>query len=73
MNVWDLHCDTLSALRRAEQAGRPLSFVRNDLHIDLEKLEAGDYMLQCFAAFVDLGSGRTLWSPPWRRSTFSSG
>ena len=57
MNVWDLHCDTLSALRRAEQAGRPLSFVRNDLHIDLEKLEAGDYMLQCFAAFVDLGSG----------------
>ena len=45
MNVWDLHCDTLSALRRAEQAGRPLSFVRNDLHIDLEKLEAGDYML----------------------------
>ena len=57
MKVWDLHCDTLSELRRAEQAGRPLSFARSGLHIDLEKLEAGDYLLQCFAAFVDLGSG----------------
>ena len=57
MKVFDLHCDTLSEMRRAEQAGRPLSFARSGLHIDLEKLEAGDYMLQCFAAFVDLGSG----------------
>ena len=57
MKVFDLHCDTLSALRRAEGEGRPLSFVHNDLHIDLEKLEAGGYMLQCFAAFVDLGGG----------------
>ena len=73
MKVWDLHCDTLSELRRAEQAGRPLSFARSGLHIDLEKLEAGDYLLQCFAAFVDLGSGRTRWSLPWRRSTCSSG
>ena len=57
MKVFDLHCDTLSEMRRAEQAGRPLGFARSGLHIDLEKLEAGDYMLQCFAAFVDLGSG----------------
>ncbi len=57
MKVCDLHCDTLSALRRAGQAGRPLSFVHSGLHIDLARLEAGDYMLQCFAAFVDLGSG----------------
>ena len=57
MKVWDLHCDTLSVLRRAEKAGRPVSFEQNDLHIDLARLEAGDYMLQCFAAFVNLGSG----------------
>ena len=56
MKVWDLHCDTLSELRHAQQAGRPLSFARNGLHIDLAKLEAGDYMLQCFAAFVNLGA-----------------
>ncbi len=36
MKVWDLHCDTLSELRKAEHAGRPKSFAQNDLHIDLE-------------------------------------
>ena len=55
MKVWDLHCDTLYELRRAEKAGQPKSFAHNDLHIDLEKLQKGDYMLQCFAAFVNLG------------------
>ena len=55
MKVWDLHCDTLSELRKAEKAGQPKSFAHNDLHIDLEKLQQGDYMLQCFAAFVNLG------------------
>lgn len=54
MKVWDLHCDTLSELRRAEKAGAPKSFLHNDLHIDLEKLRQGDYLLQCFAAYVDL-------------------
>ena len=37
MKAFDLHCDTLSALRRAEGEGRPLSFVHNDLHIDLDE------------------------------------
>ena len=42
-------------LRKAEHEGRPKSFAQNDLHIDLEKLQKGDYLLQCFAAFVKLG------------------
>ena len=54
MKVFDLHCDTLSELRYAEKAGAPKSFAQNDLHIDLQKLKKGDYMLQCFAAFVNL-------------------
>ena len=54
MKVWDLHGDTLYELRRAEKAGAPKSFLHNDLHIDLEKLQQGDYLLQCFAAYVDL-------------------
>ena len=54
MKVFDLHCDTLSELRHAQQRGEAMSFARNGLHIDLEKLEQGDYMLQCFAAFVNL-------------------
>lgn len=54
MKVWDLHCDTLSELRYAEQAGSPRSFAHNDLMIDLERMERGDYLLQCFACFVEL-------------------
>ena len=54
MKVFDLHCDTLSELRYAEEAGQPKSFAENDLQIDLIKLQKGDYMLQCFAAFVNL-------------------
>lgn len=54
MKVFDLHCDTLSELRYAERRGEAKSFATNDLHIDLEKLHKGDYMLQCFAAFVNL-------------------
>lgn len=55
MKVWDLHCDTLSVLRRAEKNGESVSFEHNNGHIDLERLEKGDYMLQYFAAFVNLG------------------
>ena len=57
MKVWDLHCDTLSELRRAEKAGAPKSFLHNDLHIDLEKLQQGDYLLQCFAAYLQAAHG----------------
>lgn len=56
MKVIDLHCDTLNELRQAIRAGKPKDFDKNDLHIDLEKLEKGDYMLQCLAAFINLGN-----------------
>ena len=55
MKVWDLHCDTLSELRYAERAGKPKSFAKSDLAIDLEKLKKGDYYLQCLGAFINLG------------------
>ena len=55
MKVWDLHCDTLSELRYAENDGRSLSFANNDLQMDLERMKQGDYLLQCFACFVNLG------------------
>ncbi|MBQ7860102.1 MAG: dipeptidase [Faecalibacterium sp.] len=54
MKVWDLHCDTLSELRYAENAGAPISFEHNDLQLDLTRLQKGDYMLQCMAAFINL-------------------
>ena len=55
MKVFDLHCDTLSELRYAKNDKRELSFARNQLQVDLERLKKGDYFLQCFACFVNLG------------------
>ena len=53
MKVWDLHCDTLCRMRYAQMAGNPVDFASNDtLHISLERLEQGDYLLQCLAAFI---------------------
>jgi len=54
MKVIDLHCDTLMALNKSRRLKADKKFNQNDLHIDLEKLKKGDYMLQCFAAFVDV-------------------
>ena len=53
MKTVDLHCDTLMALNKARQKNIDKNFGENDLHVDLLKLKKGDYLLQCFAAFVD--------------------
>lgn len=55
MKIVDFHCDTLSALRMAARKGETKALDSNDLHIDLDKLEKGGSLLQCFAAFVFLG------------------
>lgn len=54
MNYIDLHCDTLSRLRDAKRRGEPKTLLKNDLHVDLDRLRQGGCLLQCFAAFVDL-------------------
>ena len=48
------HCDTLYALLEADKNGSPARFDKNGLMIDLERLRSGNYLLQCFACFVDL-------------------
>ena len=58
MKAVDMHCDTISALLRKKQYGNPYSLAKNDLHVDLEKMRAGDYLLQNFAMFIYTGSGR---------------
>jgi membrane dipeptidase len=55
MKVVDMHCDTISGLWRSRQQGTVKSLRRNDMHLDLEKLQKGDYLLQNFAMFVFLG------------------
>ena len=55
MKVVDMHCDTIGELWKAEKAGKPISLRSNSLHIDLEKMQKGDYLLQNYAMFVFLG------------------
>lgn len=47
--VADMHCDTELGLLYGGK-----SLFSNDLHIDLNKMKAGGYLLQCFASWVDL-------------------
>ena len=47
MKVLDMHCDTISALMGTDDNLR-----KSNNMIDLEKLQKGDYLLQCFAMFV---------------------
>ena len=57
MKVWDLHCDTLyRLLGREDTAGEPAveAFAKDGGMLDLAKMRAGNYLLQCFACFVGL-------------------
>ena len=51
--IIDLHCDTIMALY--QEKDKELS--KNDLQIDLEKLNKGNYLAQVFAMFVFLKAG----------------
>ncbi|GFI41185.1 dipeptidase [Thomasclavelia cocleata] len=50
MKVVDMHCDTI--LRLYDEGG---DLLENEFNIDLRKMVKGDYLLQNFAMFVNLG------------------
>lgn len=54
MNVVDMHCDTISGLWRQRREGKHPSLRSNQMHMDLERMQKGDYLLQNFAMFVML-------------------
>ncbi|BCJ93726.1 peptidase [Anaerocolumna cellulosilytica] len=54
MKVADMHCDTITALYNTVVKGEISNLNRNTYHIDIEKMQKGDYLLQNFAIFVDL-------------------
>lgn len=56
MKVVDMHCDTISEILYDHKKEQPegICLKKNKLHIDLEKMKKGDYLLQNFALFVDL-------------------
>lgn len=53
MNIIDMHCDTISAIRHIRKDGF-CTLRSNSLQIDLEKMKQGGYLLQNFALFVNL-------------------
>lgn len=55
MKVADMHCDTISELFHARERGEQVSILENHLHMDLKRMQKGDYFLQNFAMFVHLG------------------
>ena len=57
MKAIDMHCDTIGSLYGKQKKGQTASMQDPDTHINLEKLMAGDYLLQNFALFVFLGDG----------------
>lgn len=52
MKVADLHCDTISELLRKQRAGVKETLYENTLHMDLLRMQQGEYLLQNFAMFV---------------------
>ena len=61
MRVVDMHCDTISALLGRRRAGLGGSLKENDCHINLGRMREGDYLLQNFALFVELGECADAW------------
>ena len=53
MKVYDLHCDTISAIYEGRKEGKELTLASSSLQVDLEKMKKGDYQLQTFAIFLD--------------------
>lgn len=56
MKVADMHCDTISEILYSKERGdKPvIQLKENNLHLDLKKMLAGDYLVQNFAMYVNL-------------------
>ena len=54
MKVVDMHCDTIARIYEIRNQGEETGMGKNNLHLDLEKMQKGDYGLQNFALFVSL-------------------
>jgi len=64
MRVADMHCDTLSEIFWKRREGKDCGILKNDFHIDLEKMEKGGYLIQNFAVFAHLESLKGVMSLP---------
>ena len=53
MKVVDMHCDTIGAISGKRSKGIVCNLRKNDLHLDINKMEQGNYLMQNFAMFID--------------------
>ena len=53
----DMHCDTITRLRRRRLGGENIRLRDSDMMVSLEKMRQGNYLLQNFAMFVYLEEG----------------
>ena len=49
MKVADMHGDTVYELLKRRRMGETISLLKNNLHMDLQKMKQADYLLQNFA------------------------
>lgn len=61
MRIVDMHCDTISVLLRKRRGKEAASLRENNCHIDIQKMRKGNYLLQNFALFVNLGECSDAW------------
>ncbi|HEX3078747.1 MAG TPA: dipeptidase, partial [Lachnospiraceae bacterium] len=61
MKVVDMHCDTISELYSLKRRNEPGSLQMNSLHLDLEKMRKGGYLLQNFAIFLSMNDHENLF------------
>ena len=54
MQVVDMHCDTIMRIVETRDAKKQASLDKNEFNIDIQKLKAGQYILQNFAIFTPL-------------------
>lgn len=54
MKVADMHCDTISEIFYRKKDGKDCGLIKNELHMDLEKMQKADYLVQNFAMFVSI-------------------
>lgn len=55
MYTADMHCDTISKIYGTRKKGEQADLLSNSFQVDIKKLRKGNYLLQNFAVFVDIG------------------
>ncbi len=53
MKTLDFHCDTIEKIYSARMQGKEISLLSNDLQLSVEGMQGADYILQCFALWID--------------------